>query len=60
MYSVLQLHPVYFIEYLLSEKQLALWNWANKNVLEFSRKDAVAALEFPECIVESIIKNLVF
>jgi hypothetical protein len=48
MYSVLQLHPVYFIEYLLSEKQLALWNWANKNVLEFSRKDAVAALEFPE------------
>src|SRR5258706_14978442 len=32
------------IEYLLSEKQLALWNWANDRALEFSRKDAVDAL----------------
>lgn len=48
------------IEYLLSPKQLALWQWALQlDSLEFSRKDAVAALEFPERTVESIIKKLV-
>lgn len=46
------------IEYLLSEKQLALWRWANNEAKEFSRKDAVAALHFPERTVESIIKKL--
>jgi Fic family protein len=47
------------IEYLLSEKQLALWHWANKRGTTFSRKDAVDALRFPERTVESIIKKLV-
>lgn len=48
------------IEYLLSPKQLALWQWALQlDSLEFSRKDAVAALGFPERTVESIIKKLV-
>ncbi|HJD61518.1 MAG TPA: Fic family protein [Rickettsia endosymbiont of Columbicola hoogstraali] len=47
------------IEYLLSEKQLLLWNWINKENKEFSRKDAVSALNFPERTVESIIKKLV-
>ena len=47
------------IEYLLSEKQLLLWQWAqslpNK---EFSRKDAIEATGFPARTVESIIKKL--
>ncbi len=47
------------IEHLLSEKQLALWQWAqslpNK---EFARKDAIAALRFPARTVEAIIKKL--
>jgi Fic family protein len=47
------------IEYLLSEKQLALWKWAIEFGSEFGRKDAVAALGFPERTVESIIKKLV-
>lgn len=47
------------IEYLLSEKQLALWDWVNKRGLEFSRKDAVEALGFPQRTIESIIKKLV-
>jgi Fic family protein len=47
------------IEYLLSEKQLALWNWANERKSEFSRKDAIEALRFPPRTVESIIKKLV-
>ena len=47
------------IEYLLSEKQLALWQWINQSHQEFSRKDAVAALGFSERTVESIIKKLV-
>lgn len=48
------------IEYLLSEKQLELWNWVNnKATVEFSRKDAVNALGFPERTIESIIKKLV-
>jgi Fic family protein len=46
------------IEYLLSEKQLALWQWANNLDGEFSRKTAVQALGFPERTVESIIKKL--
>lgn len=44
-------------EYLLSEKQLALWSWA-KQVKEFSRGDAIAALGYPPRTVESIIGKL--
>lgn len=47
------------IEYLLSEKQLLLWNWIVEQSTEFSRKDAVNALGFPERTIESIIKKLV-
>jgi len=48
------------IENLLSEKQLALWQWAQaRNAPEFSRKDAIEALEFPPRTVEAIIKRLV-
>lgn len=47
------------IEYLLSEKQLALWKWAIEFGSEFGRKNAVAVLGFPERTVESIIKKLV-
>jgi Fic family protein len=47
------------IEYLLSEKQLALWNWAQQRRSEFSRKDAVKELGFPERTVEAVIKKLV-
>jgi len=47
------------IEYLLSEKQLALWNWVIERGSDFSRKDAVEALGFPERTIESIIKKLV-
>jgi Fic family protein len=49
------------IEYLLSEKQLALWQWAIAQGQEaiFSRKEAVAALQFPARTIESIIKKLV-
>jgi Fic family protein len=47
------------IEYLLSEKQLALWEWAQSlPSKEFSRKDAIEATEFPARTVESIIKKL--
>ena len=48
------------IETLLSEKQLALWHWAQmRNEPTLSRKDAVAALAFPPRTVEAIIKKLV-
>jgi Fic family protein len=48
------------IEHLLSPKQLAVWQWAFKNKnKEFSRKEAVEALGFPERTIESIIKKLV-
>ena len=47
------------IEYLLSEKQLALWNWASNLQNTFSRKEAVEVMSFPERTVESIIKKLV-
>jgi Fic family protein len=47
------------IEYLLSEKQLALWKWAQDSPSrEFSRGDAVSALGFPPRTVEQIIKKL--
>ncbi|MFZ4116846.1 MAG: Fic family protein [Chthoniobacterales bacterium] len=46
------------MEHLLSEKQMALWRWA-ADQKEFSRRDAVNALGFPERTVESIIKKLV-
>ena len=47
------------IEYLLSEKQLALWKWAQGLASrEFSRRDAVGALGFPARTVEQIIKKL--
>ncbi len=47
------------IEYLLSQKQLQLWQWITSQCPEFSRKDAVGALGFPERTIESIIKKLV-
>jgi Fic family protein len=47
------------IEYLLSQKQLALWQWATHYQGEFQRKDAVAALSLSVRTVESIIKKLV-
>lgn len=47
------------IEALLSEKQLALWQWAQaRNEPTFSRKDAIEALEFPARTVEAIVKKL--
>lgn len=47
------------IEYLLSEKQRTLWQWiVTHSAQEFSRREAVAALGFPERTVESIIKKL--
>lgn len=47
------------IENLLSPKQLELWQWILQNPsIEFSRKDIVKALAFPERTVESIIKKL--
>jgi Fic family protein len=46
------------ISYLLSAKQLALWEWAQSQT-EFSRKDAVAALGLAERTVESIIYKLI-
>ena len=46
-------------EYLLSEKQLTLWQWAcGLPVREFSRKSATEALGYPVRTVESIIKKL--
>ena len=48
------------IENLLSEKQLALWQWTQaRNEPEFSRKDAIEALGFPARTVEATIKKLV-
>lgn len=47
------------IEHLLSEKQLALWQWINKRVEpEFSRKDVIDGLGFPARTTESAIKKL--
>ncbi len=47
------------IESLLSEKQLALWLWAQTRGEHFNRKDAIAALGYPARTVEAIIKKLV-
>lgn len=48
------------IEYLLSPKQLLLWQWALQNsTKEFSRKDIVEALDFAERTAEASIKKLV-
>lgn len=45
---------------LLSKKQVELLDWAlSLNLKEFSRKDAIAATNFPARTVESIIKKLV-
>ncbi len=47
------------IDYLLSEKQLALWQWANAIPDKlFTRKDAIENLGFPVRTTESIIKKL--
>ena len=46
-------------EHLLSAKQLELWRWASALPgREFSRKTAMAALDFPARTTESIIKKL--
>jgi Fic family protein len=45
-------------EYLLSEKQLAFWQWAQAlGAQEFSRKDAIDVLGFPPRTTEQIIKK---
>lgn len=47
-------------EFLLSEKQLALWTWSQSiGNREFTRADAIAALAFPPRTVEQIIKKFV-
>ncbi len=47
------------IEHLLSPKQLALWEWALQHTPgEFTRKDAINALGFPERTIEASIKKL--
>lgn len=46
-------------EHLLSEKQLALWQWVQtRNEPAFSRKDAIEALGFPARTIEAAIKKL--
>ena len=48
------------VEDLLSEKQLALWQWAQaRKESAFSRKDAIAALGFATRTVEASVKKLV-
>ena len=44
-------------EYLLSEKQLAFWQWA-KTQTEFTRKSATEALGYPTRTVEDITRKL--
>lgn len=45
-------------EYILSEKQLTFWQWAqNMGGQEFSRANAIDALNFPPRTVEQIIKK---
>jgi Fic family protein len=47
------------IDYLLSEKQLELWRWANqRGERTFSRKEAIDALGYPPRTVEACIKKL--
>ncbi len=58
--SALELIEKDNIETLLSEKQLALWQWAQtRKETTFSRKDAIEVLGFPPRTVEAIIKKLV-
>ncbi len=46
-------------EYLLSEKQLAFWQWAQSlGDKEFNRGDAIDALGFPPRTIEQIMKKL--
>jgi Fic family protein len=46
-------------EYLLSDRQLALWHWIQaRNEPVFGRKDAVAALDVPVRTIEASIKKL--
>jgi Fic family protein len=47
------------IEYLLSGKQMEVWQWINKTNNIFTRKDVINALGFPERTVESIILKLI-
>lgn len=45
-------------EYLLSEKQLAFWKWAQSSESkEFNRGDAISALGFPPRTIEQIMKK---
>ncbi len=44
-------------EYLLSDKQMAVWQWA-RTQNSFARKDVVEALGYPNRTVEEIIKKL--
>ena len=45
-------------EYLLSEKQLAFWQWAqSQGSKEFNRGDAIKALGFPPRTIEQIMKK---
>ena len=45
-------------EYLLSEKQLAFWRWAQSlGSKEFNRGDAIKALGFPPRTIEQIMKK---
>ena len=46
------------IDYLLSEKQLSLWQWAKERRQEFGRKDVVEALAFSPRTAETAIKKL--
>ena len=46
-------------EFLLSEKQLTLWQWAAASNGTFSRSDAIAALGFAPRTIEASIKKLV-
>lgn len=46
-------------EYLLSQKQLVFWKWAqSQGNKEFNRGDAIAAHGFPPRTVEQIMKKL--
>lgn len=47
------------VEHLLSEKQLALWQWAqNLPTKQFARKNAIEETGFPARTAEAIIKKL--
>jgi len=47
------------IEYLLSDRQMTLWQWVHKQAPdEFSRGEAISALGLPARTVESILKKL--